>query len=183
MRLGHLLLIALLLAGCAGRPVVAPLPAPMALPALDTHLQQLTFEHQQQRHQLIGALRHDEHSLRLIMLSPQGQRLLTLQHDKSGARFIGDTTFDPGFSANWLASRLTWSLWPTSALQQSFEGSHWRLTEEGERRTIRYQKRTIAYIKRSADCLVIDDLEGGYRLYIAPLDESNSRTSATCPAT
>lgn len=179
---GYVLLSALLLAGCAGQPVVAPLPAPLTLPAIDTHLQRLTFEHQQQRHELIGILRHDEHSLRLIMLSPQGQRLLTLQHDESGARFIGDTAFDPGLSASWLASRLTWSLWPSSALKQSFEGSHWTLTEEGERRTIRYQNRVIAYADRSADCLVIDDIEGSYRLFIAPLDDSATGTTAPCPA-
>lgn len=178
---GHLFLSALLLVGCAGQPAVAPLPAPMTLPGADTQQQRLTFEHQQQRHELIGVLRHDGHSLRLIMLSPQGQRLLTLQHDESGARFIGDTTFDPGFSASWLASRLTWSLWPSPALQQSFAGSQWTLSEAGNRRTIRYRNRVIAYVDRSADCFAIDDIEGGYRLLIASLDDSATRTTATCP--
>lgn len=170
----------LLLTGCSGQPV-APLPAPVTLQGLDTQLQHLTFEHQHQRHQLIGVLHHDEESLRLIMLSPQGQRLLTLLHDEQGARFIGGSTFDPGFSATWLASRLTWSLWPSSALQHSFAGSQWTLTEDGNRRTIRYQSQVIAHVDQSDDCLAIHDIEGSYRLFIAPLDNTNSRTPATCP--
>lgn len=154
----------------------------MTLQGVETQLQHLTFEHHHQRHQLIGVLRHDEHSLRLIMLSPQGQRLLTLLHDDKGARFTGDTAFDPGVSASWLASRLTWSLWPSSALQQSFAGSQWTLMEDGNRRTIRYQSQIIAHVDLSADCLAIHDIEGSYRLYIAPLDDTSSRTPATCPS-
>ena len=176
-----LLLSVLLLAGCSGQPAIAPLPAPMTLQSVDTQLQHLTFEYQHQRHELIGALRHDDHSLRLIMLSPQGQRLLTLLHDDKGARFIGDSAFVPEFSASWLASRLTWSLWPSSALKQSFEGSHWTLTQEENRRTIRYRNRVIAYVDQRADCLAIDDIEGGYRLFIAPLDATHSRIPTACP--
>ncbi|MCE8034128.1 DUF3261 domain-containing protein [Billgrantia tianxiuensis] len=182
--LRHALLAAALalLVGCAGQPVDAPLPKPAALSDLGTRMQRLTFEHQDQRHELIGVLRHDEQSLRLALLSPQGQRLLTLEHDEHGARFVADTSFDPAFSAEWLASRLAWSLWPSASLTQAFEGSDWSLAEDREERTVRYRGRDIAHITGSAECRIIDDFEGDYRLYIAPLDDATDRTAATCPA-
>ncbi|EPC01165.1 hypothetical protein L861_11360 [Litchfieldella anticariensis FP35 = DSM 16096] len=182
--LRHALLTAIFaqLIGCAGQPANAPPPELAALPEMGTRMQRLTFDHQGQRHELIGVLRHDDGSLRLAMLSPQGQRLLTLVHDDHGARFLPDTSFDPPFSAEWLASRLAWSLWPSSALTRAFDRTDWSLVEDREERTIRYRSRTIAHIMGNAECRIIDDFEGDYRLYIAPLDDDANRTAASCPA-
>ncbi|MGR2739523.1 DUF3261 domain-containing protein [Billgrantia sp. Q4P2] len=171
-----------LLVGCAGRPVDAPPPELAALSEMGTRMQRLTFLQQDQRHELIGVLRHDERSLRLALLSPQGQRLLTLVQDDQGARFLADASFDPPFSAEWLASRLAWSLWPSPALTQAFGGTGWSLAEDGKERTIRYRNQTIAHVIGSAECRIIDDFEGDYRLYIAPLDDATERTATTCPA-
>lgn len=171
-----------LLIGCAGRPVGAPLPELAALPETGTRMQRLTFVHQDRRHELIGALRHDARSLRLALLSPQGQRLLTLVQDDQGARFLADAAFEPPFSAEWLANRLAWSLWPSPALTQAFAGTGWSLVEDDEGRTIRYRNQVIAHVTGSAECRVIDDVEGNYRLTIAPLDDATERTATSCPA-
>lgn len=183
--LRHALLAAsltVLMAGCAGQPVNAPLPELSALPAERAQTQRLTFTHQDQRHELLGVLRHDDRSLRLALLSLQGQRLLTLVRDADGARFLAGAEFEPPFSADWLASRLAWSLWPSSALIQAFDGSDWSLAEDHQGRTIYYQNRPIARITGSAECRIIDDIEGGYRLRIAPLDDDSDRTADACPA-
>lgn len=170
-----------LLNGCAGQQINAPIPELAALPETGAQMQHLTFEHQRQRHQLIGVLRHDERSLRLALLNPQGQRLLTLVYDDDGARFLADTSFAPPFSAEWLASRLSWSLWPSAALIRTFDQSDWALVENGERRTILHDKRTIARITGDTDCRIIQDFEADYRLYIAPLNDDTNRTTAPCP--
>ncbi|MCW4153177.1 DUF3261 domain-containing protein [Halomonas sp. 18H] len=148
---------------------------------MKTHQQKLTFEHQQEQRVLIGILRQDSQSLRLALLSPQGQRLLTLVHDDRGSRFLSDASFDPPFTAEWLASRLSWSLWPASALTQAFNEEPWSLEETSAGRTVRYRERTIARITGDADCRRIDDLEADYRLYIAPLDDTDSMATP-CPA-
>ncbi|MGR4067244.1 DUF3261 domain-containing protein [Billgrantia sp. C5P2] len=171
-----------LLIGCAGRPVDAPLPDLAALPEMGTRMQRLTFHQQDQRHELIGVLRHDARSLRLALLSPQGQRLLTLVQDDQGARLLAGASFDPPFSAEWLANRLAWGLWPSSALTQAFGGTGWSLEENDEGRTIRYRNQVIAHVTGSAECRIIDDFEGDYRLTIAPLDDATERTATTCPA-
>ncbi|MFC3284905.1 DUF3261 domain-containing protein [Litchfieldella rifensis] len=181
--LRHALLAAILalLFGCAGRPIDAPSPELSALPKAGPLTQRLTFTHQDQRHELLGVLRHDERSLRLVLLSPQGQRLLTLVRDARGARFLGGAEFEPPISAEWLANRLAWSLWPSSALIQAFDGSDWSLVEDRQGRTIHYRNRPIVRITGSAECRIIDDIEGGYRLRIAPLDDDTDRTADACP--
>lgn len=173
--------LAALLGACATRPAVAPVPALTALPAAGPQTQRLTFEHRGQRHELLGVLRHDDASLRLVLLSPQGQRLLTLVRDAQGSRFMADTAFEAPFSADWLASRLSWSLWSAPALEEAFRDSDWRLHEASGVRTIRYRNRPIARITGNAECRIIDDIEGGYRLHIAPVNVSNDRTKDACP--
>lgn len=170
-----------LLVGCAGKPVEAPLPELSELPERETQMQRLTFLHQDQRHEMVGVLRHDENALRLALLSPQGQRLLTLVHDQSGSRFLDDAAFDPPFSAEWLASRISWSLWPRTSLVQAFGPSGWTLTDTEEGHTIRYHKRVIARISDDGECRMIEDLEADYRLYIAPIDNLQQK-AASCPA-
>ncbi|KPQ22674.1 DUF3261 domain-containing protein [Halomonas sp. HL-93] len=178
-----LLLAALfLLIGCAGRPANAPIPALERLPERESQKQKLTFEHDGERQVLIGALRQDGQSVRLALLSPQGQRLLTLVHDDTGSRFLSDKSFDPPFTAEWLASRLSWSLWPASALSQAFEEEPWSLEEERGERTVRYRDRLIARITGDTECRLIEDLEADYRLYIAPLADDADPMDAPCPA-
>lgn len=166
------------LAGCAG-PSVATVPSLTTLPEMQTQRQRLTFEHDDQRHEMIGVLRHDDKALRLAILSPQGQRLLTLIHDDSGSRFLQDAAFEPPFTAEWLASRLSWNLWPAPAINQAFESNAWSLQEDETGRTIRYRQRVVARISGNPACALIDDVEAGYRLYIMPLSNSDSDTDQT----
>ncbi|CAM3599114.1 DUF3261 domain-containing protein [Halomonas sp. FME1] len=173
------LLIALfLLLGCAGQPM-AGVPSLATLPAMETQRQRLTFEHNNQRHEMIGILRHDEKTLRLVILSPQGQRLLTLIHDDNGSRFQHDAAFEPPFTAEWLASRLSWNLWPAPAIEQTFLSNAWSMQEDETGRTIRYRQRVIARISGNSACALIDDVEADYRLYIMPLSDTD-QAAAPC---
>jgi hypothetical protein len=177
--------LALVLAACGARPATAPAPELSALPAAGPQTQRLTFFHGDERRELIGILRHDSESLQMAMLSPQGQRLLTLVRDAEGARFLADAAFDPPFSAEWLASRLAWILWPEEALEEAFAGSSWALKVGSRGRTIYHRDREIARITGSAACRILDDLEGGYRLQIAAVsadDDDADRNEDACPA-
>ena len=173
-----LIISLLVLFGCAGQPV-ATVPSLATLPGMETQRQRLTFEHNDQRHEMIGVLRHDDKALRLAILSPQGQRLLTLIHDDSGSRFLQDAAFEPPFTAEWLASRLSWNLWPAPAIEQAFGSNAWSLQEDETGRTIRYRQRVVARISGNQACTLIDDVEAGYRLYIMPLINTD-QTTASC---
>ncbi|CAM3357242.1 DUF3261 domain-containing protein [Halomonas lysinitropha] len=170
-----------LLSGCATRTVHAPLPELSDLPATDARTQHLTFINQDERHELLGVLRHDQSELQLALLSPQGQRLLTLVVDVQGPRFLPGAQFEPPFTAKWLANRLAWSLWPAPALEQAFRDSGWTLRENVNGRIIQYRDRMMARITGSSDCRIIDDIESGYRLRVATLGDDSNRTESACP--
>lgn len=172
-------LLPLALLGCTLAPPSPPLPPVTTLPATAPETYRLTFEHDDERHELIAALRHDRHTLRLALLSPQGQRLLTLVQDAEGARFLPDAAFEPPFSADWLASRLSWGLWPADRLEAAFAGSDWRLETRGQTRLIFESDRQIARLEGDTRCRVLRDRDGGYRLTITSLDTSNP-TTAPC---
>lgn len=181
LRLLASLLPAFWLTGCAMSPSAPPMPALDTLPAIEAQPQRLTFVRDNQRHVLLGVLRHDGESLRLVLLSPQGQRLLTLVRDEQGTRFLPNAAFDPPFTAQWLSSRLAWSLWPATRLSDAFADSDWRLDDEdGERRVYRGAT-LVAHLSSDDECRIIHDLEGDYRLYIAATDD-HQRAAATCPA-
>ncbi|MDN6298200.1 MAG: DUF3261 domain-containing protein [Halomonas sp.] len=173
-----------LLAGCALTPPDSPRPALEQLPDFDARQQRLTFVSDEDRHIMLGVLRHRDATLRMALLSPQGQRLLTLVQDDDGARFLPGASFQPPFSAEWLAGRLAWDLWSNAALHQAFSGTDWRLEIRAGQRNIYRGDTLIARLSGEADCRLIDDRESGYRLYIATLDDAfddNPRAPDTCP--
>lgn len=173
-----------LLAGCALAPPDSPRPALTQLPEFDARQQRLTFITDEGRRVMLGVLRHRDDALRMALLSPQGQRLLTLVQNGNGARFLPDASIKPPFSAGWLASRLAWDLWPDDALKQAFVGTVWRLETRNDQQQIYRGSRLVARLSGDSDCRVIHDRESGYRLYIATLDDApddKPRAPDTCP--
>jgi hypothetical protein len=181
--------LSVLLAGCALTPPGAPQPALAQLPAIESQVQRLTFVTGERQQVLLGVLRHQDKTLRLALLSPQGQRLLTLVQDDQGARFLPEANIEPPFSADWLTSRLSWNLWPADALREAFAGSHWRLAESNDERRIYRGSVLVARLSSAGlsdenNCRIIHDLESDYRLYIATIDDTfddNARAPDTCP--
>ena len=172
----------LLLAGCAASPRSAPVPELRTLPASAPHTQHLVFEHDGERHELLAVLSHDQRVLRMALLSPQGQRLLTLEQDAKGARFLPGAAFDPPFSAQWLAERLSWSLWPVEQLARAFRGSSWSVQQHPQGHDIYYRKQLVASIIDTGHCHVVDDVQAGYRLYRTPVQPNASHDELPCPS-
>ena len=177
-----LLIAGLLVTGCATGMRSAPIPPLATLPASAPSTQHLVFEHDGERHELLAVLRHDSDTLRMALLSPQGQRLLTLEQDSEGVRFLDDALFDPPFSAQWLLQRLSWSLWPVAQLEHAFQGSGWSVQQHARGHNIYYRKQWVASITDSGRCHVVDDLQAGYRLYRMTVDSHPNDEELPCPA-
>ncbi|MBZ9559930.1 MULTISPECIES: DUF3261 domain-containing protein [unclassified Modicisalibacter] len=181
-----LLLLALWLTGCSLAPPVPPAPEQPALADPATMKRRLTFQPDdptRDPQMLIALLRLDGATLRAVLLTPYGQRLVTLVHDADGDRYqAGDLPLDTVTErlppADWLAARLVWCLWPTDALREALAGSDWSVTVADGARIIRHRQRTIARITPADtragrdDTVLLDDRQGGYRLRIAPLTET-----------
>ena len=177
-----LLTACLLVTGCATGLRSAPVPPLSTLPTSAPSTQHLVFEHDGERHELLAVLRHDSDTLRMALLSPQGQRLLTLQQDNAGVRFLDGALFDPPFSAQWLLQRLSWSLWPVAQLEQAFRGSDWAVQQQAKGHNIYYRTQLVATITDIDNCHVVDDLQAGYRLYRMTVDRHPSHEELPCPA-
>ncbi|GHA96729.1 DUF3261 domain-containing protein [Modicisalibacter luteus] len=185
--LGVLGMVALGLAGCSLAPPVSPSPTFDSVPTTATLKRRLTFmpdDDSQAPQTLIGLIRIAEHELRAVLLTPYGQRLVTLVSDTGGSRYlVGDVAQETvqeklPLPADWLASRLQWSLWPVAALRDAFAGSDWSITVSDGARVIRHHDKVIARITPASVSagstreVLLDDRQGRYRLRITPLEEA-----------
>lgn len=174
--------VCLLASGCASRFSAAPVPPLSTLPASAPSTQQLVFEHGNERHQLLAVLRHDNQTLRMALLSPQGQRLLTLEQDEQGARFLPGAVFDPPFSAQWLLQRLSWSLWPVEQLEHAFRDSAWSVQPTAQGHAIFHRQQQVANIIDQGHCHIVNDLQAGYRLVRTTIEPGLHDDEQPCPA-
>ena len=177
-----LVAVCLWLTGCAAPLRSAPVPDLATLPASAPRTQHLVFEHDGERRQLLAVLRHDQSALRMALLSPQGQRLLTLEQDGNGARFLPGAAFEPPFSAQWLAERLAWSLWPVEELERAFADSRWAVQRHEGGHKIYYRKQLIATVTDTGTCHIVDDVQAGYRLYRTTVAPNATHDELPCPA-
>lgn len=181
-----------LLNGCSLLPSTAPSPRFANLPLSDTLKRRLTFtpdEEPDKARTLIGLIRLEEGELRVVFLTPYGQRLTTLIHDTEGSRFeegdVPEKMVKEAFpaSAEWLASRLEWSLWPAVALEEAFIDSPWSVSITDDAREIHRYGTLIARITPAMtdasreETVILDDRQGNYRLRIAPLEDSSEKPS------
>ncbi|MFP5301327.1 DUF3261 domain-containing protein [Cobetia sp. SIMBA_158] len=130
---------------------------------------------------LIGVLRQSPEAMRLVMLSVQGQRLLTLVHDADGSRFEKarpEVLEKLPFSADWLARRIAWVHWPQGAIDTAFANTGWQLVQRGDwqqgrqpaQRIITQDGVTIAELTRDASGRVtLRDPAADMQLTLEPL--------------
>lgn len=166
-------------------------PSPAPSPAFDTvgfhgtlkrRLTFIPYDDRRQARELIGLIALSDDQLRAVLLTPFGQRLVTLEHDSEGSRFVpGDIPPEAlqetlPISPEWLASRLEWSLWTTEALRDAFAGSEWSVAIDDGNRVIRHHGESVARITpatasaNTAGVVLLDDRQGRYTLRISPLD-------------
>ncbi|UTV86244.1 DUF3261 domain-containing protein [Cobetia amphilecti] len=138
-------------------------------------------EQEQNLPPLIGVLRQSPEAMRLVMLSVQGQRLLTLVHDADGSRFEKarpEVLEKLPFSADWLARRIAWVHWPQAAIDDAFANTGWQLVQRGDwqqrrqpaQRIITQDGVTIAELTRDASGRVtLSDPAADMQLTLEPL--------------
>lgn len=186
MRVLAILLLSFLVGCAALRPSPPPSPAFGAMPVMGPIQRRLTLTpdaHPEQARTLITVVSLEADRLRAVLLTPYGQRLATLVRDARGSRFENGDVAVSGetglpVTADWLAARLEWCLWPLEALQQAFAGSSWSAQQAGDSREIRRDGALVARIRPAvprlagAERVLLDDREGEYRLTIAPLEDT-----------
>ncbi|WP_024951049.1 DUF3261 domain-containing protein [Cobetia crustatorum] len=197
----------LLLSGCslfAPQPLSAQSPMPALSSLQDTTTQRLSLRMERMDENgkavmddasprlppLLGVLRQSPEAMRLVLLSVQGQRLLTLVHDNDGSRFENarpDVLEKLPFTADWLARRISWVHWPQAAIDKAFMGTDWQLVQAGDwqhpnqpaQRIIRQGNDVIAELDRDAQGRVsLSDPASGRVLVLTPLPSVSFNTDS-----
>jgi hypothetical protein len=151
LRGASLLLVSLLLAGCATlglpRPPTPPLLAPAVLGEVRSASQTLDVAYADRNLSLQCALQVDGQTLTLIAIGPLGRRALTLHYDGKEIAAQSDGEVPRQFTPERMLADLELMLWPVSAWQEKFIGSDWQLSEPrpGVRR-LRWRGRLVAEV-------------------------------------
>lgn len=176
------LALALVMSACS-LPTLAP-DAPPAWSGetqiLKRRLTMVPLDRSNAEQTLLSVTRLSAEGLQTVVVTPSGQRLMTLVRDEDGPRYTQTLMKAPPFPAAWFIQRLEWSLRPAETLGKAFEGSDWRLEvehfEHGPVRRIHQGEALRARLDTFRETgeitrQVLTDFQFGYRLTITPLGD------------
>jgi len=171
------LLPALLLSACSlmppqSAPAARPLLAPATLGASRTALQVLhgAFGEHELAFQCVVDVGPQQ--LTLVGLGAQGQRWFSLRHDGSTLAVESSPQAPVALEPQRVLADLQLALWPLAALQHSFAGTPWQVSEPvAATRRLRYDGRLVAEVHYgTADPwqgrLWLSNFELGYTLVV-----------------
>lgn len=178
--------LALLLAGCAGKPdktrseawlepgVKVMLPAPAIAPAF-TEQQLLTGTFKGKKQSLLVLLNADSQQLTLAGLSSLGIRLFRVTYDSSGIHTEQSIVLPEMPPASQVLADIMLSHWPVAAWQSRLPAG-WTLKDNGDRRQLRDPQgklvTEIRYLQRAdrREPVSVQQFAFGYQILIQHLD-------------
>lgn len=172
-----LALALLLLTGCSAQQAMLATATELKLlppgegPAPLLLKQKVSLLTGQREQQFLLVARFDDRQLRLVVLSPGGQRLLTLDYDGEELMQQSFAAFDlPG---NEILAIMQFASWPQASLRRhypEFEG--WRVEiDPGERRLLTEFGSALTIAIR-ADELHVNNHQKGYRVIVQTLEKT-----------
>jgi hypothetical protein len=171
------LLALLFAAGCSAQQQAARAPTELQLlppaegmtPVLLK--QKLTLQARQRQQQFLAVARFERQRLRLVVLLPSGQRLLTLDYD-------GDELVQESFSAFDLPGReilaiMQFASWPEVSLRAHYrERDGWRVQTSPDERRLLTDSGTALTIAYKPGQLIIDNDLKEYRVIVQTLERT-----------
>lgn len=167
------LLLAVVLAGCASQPVRAPasgMPtlalAPAALGGTLAVEQRLVFEHGERSDTVDALVEADARAVNIV-LHRQGQVLLRLAWDGEDLQQERADQLPAALSAQRVLADLQLVYWPAAAIRQALPVG-WTLDETSGQRTLAHRGETVATVRRTgAHDARLENRREGYRLHIS----------------
>lgn len=166
------LLLAAVMAGCAGQATRAPASAMPALALSPAALggtlaleQRLVFEHGQRSDTVDALVEADAHVVRIV-LHRQGQVLLRLAWDGKELQQDRAEQLPESLSAQRVLADLQLVYWPAEAINQALPAG-WQLRDEQGVRTLFHRGDVVATVQKTGDNQArLENLREGYRLHI-----------------
>jgi len=169
------LLLVLVLAACSSRQL-EPLPPPqlVLLPpdeiAIEVLLKQtITFETQDRQQQFLVVARFERQRLRLVLLLPAGQPLLTLDYD--GQHLLQENQSTVELPGKEILASMQFALWPQKSLLQHYPpDAGWQIEVSGRQRSLLTASGVVLKIAGTRETLIVDNRLHDYRVIIQTLE-------------
>ena len=168
----------LLMAGCSSQQAIAPeliefkLLPPSEGPAPVLLKQKISLQSGQREQQFLAVARFEREQIKLVILLPSGQRLLTLDYDGSELTQRSLAAFDlPGGE---ILAIMQAASWPEASLRAHYPASAgWRLEVSPDARELLTESGTALTIGYSSGALRIDNYLKEYRVIVETLEKTN----------
>jgi len=170
-------LLFFLLSGCSSRQLEPP-PAPQLalLPPADiaTEIllkQKITFEASGGQQQFLVVARFQRPRLKLVLLLPSGQPLLTLDYD--GQKLLQDNQSTVELPGREILASMQFALWPEISLQRHYPSdAGWQIDVSDQHRSLLTASGAILNISHKSETLVVDNHLHDYRVIIQTLEKT-----------
>lgn len=170
------LLLFSLLSGCSNRQLEpAPTPQLALLPPADIAneillKQKITFEAGGRRQQFLVVARFQRPRLKLVLLLPTGQPLLTLDYD--GQKLLQDNQSTIELPGREILASMQFALWPEKSLHRHYPSdAGWQIDISDRQRSLLTASGAILKISRKSETLVVDNHLHDYRVIIQTLEK------------
>lgn len=170
------LLLLFMLAACSSRQLVPPEPPELVLlpPAEITQelllKQKITFESGDRRQQFLVVARFQRPRLKLVLLLPAGQPLLTLDYD--GQNLVQENQSNVALPGREILASMQFALWPETSLTRHYPPeAGWQVEIAGHDRSLLTASGVVLKISRKSETLLLDNHLHDYRVIIQTLEQ------------
>jgi hypothetical protein len=171
------LLVLLLVSGCSASRMATPAVVELALlppsegPVPVLLKQKITLLAGQRQQQFLAVARIDPDRLRLVVVLPGGQRLLTLEYD--GEELLQESFASIDLPGRDLLAIMQFSTWPEASLRRHYrERDGWQvLVSPDERRLLTDSGPALTIAYRAAE-MQIDNFLMEYRIIVNTLERN-----------
>jgi len=171
------LAVLLFLLGCSAQQFSAPRSLVLKLlPPAEGSLavllkQKITLQIGERQQQFLVVARFQQHRLELIVLSPTGQKLLTLDYD--GEKLVQETLSSIDLRGKEILAIIQFALWPEHSIKIHYpEKDGWVVKIAPEKRILFTASRMLLKISYQADELTVDNHIQGYRVIVHTLEST-----------
>ena len=170
------LLLVSMLAACSSRQLAPPAPPELVLlpPAeISNELllkQKITFEAGDRQQQFLVVARFQRQRLKLVLLLPAGQPLLTLDYD--GQTLLQENQSNAALPGKEILASMQFALWPVNSLARHYPPeAGWLVEIDGQERSLLTASGVVLKISRNTDSTVVDNHLHDYRVTIQMLEQ------------
>ncbi|MDH3759446.1 MAG: DUF3261 domain-containing protein [Gammaproteobacteria bacterium] len=164
------------LGGCSSRQLdTMPPPQLLLLPPAEIAgeillKQAITFEAGGRQQQFLVVARFQRPRLKLVLLLPSGQPLLTLDYD--GQKLLQDNQSTVELPGREILASMQFALWPQRSLQRHYPPeAGWQIKTSDRDRTLLTASGVVLKISRESETLVVDNHLHDYRVIIQTLEK------------